>query len=95
MNRLWDHFLGRGFVHPVDDLDKANPPSHPELMDLMARQFAAQLPGGHRLEFRIEMIEQRLSGGALEFSAGLEKLDRLVVLIAHPITCTLARRARM
>jgi hypothetical protein len=41
VNRLWDHFLGRGFVDPVDDLDKANPPSHPELMDLMAGQFAA------------------------------------------------------
>ncbi len=40
VNRLWDHFLGRGFVHPVDDLDKANPPTHPELLDEMARQFA-------------------------------------------------------
>ncbi len=40
VNRLWDHFLGRGFVHPVDDLDKANPPSHPELLELMARQLA-------------------------------------------------------
>ena len=41
VNRLWEHFLGRGFVHPVDDLDKANPPSHPELFAEMARQLAA------------------------------------------------------
>lgn len=41
VNRLWDHFLGRGFVHPVDDLDEANPPSHPELFDTLAEQFAA------------------------------------------------------
>jgi hypothetical protein len=41
VNRLWDHFLGRGFVHPVDDLDKANPPSHPELLDALAAQLAA------------------------------------------------------
>jgi hypothetical protein len=40
VNRLWDHFMGRGFVHPVDDLDKANTPSHPDLMDEMARQLA-------------------------------------------------------
>lgn len=40
VNRLWDHFLGRGFVHPVDDLDPANPPSHPELLKELARQFA-------------------------------------------------------
>ncbi|HEV7222677.1 MAG TPA: DUF1549 and DUF1553 domain-containing protein [Pirellulales bacterium] len=40
VNRLWEHFLGRGFVDPVDDLDEANPPSHPELFDEVARQFA-------------------------------------------------------
>lgn len=40
VNRLWEHFLGRGFVDPVDDLDEANPPSHPELFDEIARQFA-------------------------------------------------------
>jgi hypothetical protein len=39
VNRLWEHFLGRGFVNPVDDLDKTNRPSHPELLDEMARQF--------------------------------------------------------
>lgn len=40
VNRMWDNFLGRGFVHPVDDLDKTNPPSHPELLDVMSRQLA-------------------------------------------------------
>jgi hypothetical protein len=53
VNRLWDHFLGRGFVDPVDDLDKANPPSHPELLDLMARQFAAH---GFDLNYLIRAI---------------------------------------
>jgi len=40
VNRLWEHFLGRGLVHPVDDLDKTNAPSHPELFDELSRQFA-------------------------------------------------------
>ncbi|HEX7446188.1 MAG TPA: DUF1549 and DUF1553 domain-containing protein [Pirellulales bacterium] len=39
VNRLWDHFLGRGFVDPVDDLDETNPPIYPELFAEMARQF--------------------------------------------------------
>jgi len=39
VNRLWDHFMGRGFVHPVDDLDPSNPPSHPDLLNELARQF--------------------------------------------------------
>jgi hypothetical protein len=39
VNRLWDHFFGRGFVSPVDDLDRSNPPVLPELFDLVAGQF--------------------------------------------------------
>lgn len=39
VNRLWEHFFGRGFVSPVDNLDPSNPPSHPELFDLVTRQF--------------------------------------------------------
>jgi hypothetical protein len=40
VNRIWAHFLGYGFTQPVDDLGPHNPPSHPELLDLLAREFA-------------------------------------------------------
>jgi hypothetical protein len=39
VNRLWGHFLGRGLVHEVDDLRESNPPSNPELLDALARDF--------------------------------------------------------
>jgi hypothetical protein len=39
VNRLWAHFLGYGFTRPVDDMGPHNPPSHPELLDLLAREF--------------------------------------------------------
>jgi hypothetical protein len=39
VNRMWAHFLGRGFVHPVDDFGSHNPPSHPELLDQLAKEF--------------------------------------------------------
>ena len=40
VNRLMDLFFGHGFVDPVDDLDERHPPSHPELFNEMAEQFA-------------------------------------------------------
>jgi hypothetical protein len=36
VNRVWKHFLGRGFVEEVDDFRVTNPPSHPQLLDALA-----------------------------------------------------------
>jgi hypothetical protein len=40
-NRLWAHMFGRGLVHPVDMQNPDNPPSNPELLQLLAKQIAA------------------------------------------------------
>jgi hypothetical protein len=39
VNRMWGHFLGRGLYHEVDDLRDSNPPSSPELLDALAKDF--------------------------------------------------------
>jgi hypothetical protein len=39
VNRLWAHFFGTGLVNPVDDFRDDNPPSHPELLEDLARAF--------------------------------------------------------
>jgi hypothetical protein len=36
---MWGHFMGRGIVHPVDDFGPHNPPSHPELLERLAKEF--------------------------------------------------------
>jgi hypothetical protein len=41
VNRMWGHFLGRGFVDPVDDLRPSNPPMAPELFGALATDFVA------------------------------------------------------
>ena len=41
VNRMWGHFLGRGFVNPVDDIRPSNPATMPELLDLVAADFVA------------------------------------------------------
>ncbi|MEM7231468.1 MAG: DUF1549 and DUF1553 domain-containing protein [Planctomycetota bacterium] len=40
-NRIWFHLMGRGLVEPVDDFRATNPPTHPELLDALARDLAA------------------------------------------------------
>lgn len=39
VNRLWGHLMGRGLVDPVDDFRDSNPPSNPELLEWLTREF--------------------------------------------------------
>jgi hypothetical protein len=41
VNRYWAQFFGAGIVDPVDDFNARNKPSHPELLDALAREFIA------------------------------------------------------
>jgi hypothetical protein len=38
-NRLWAKMLGRGLVHPLEMHHVGNPPSHPELLERLAKQL--------------------------------------------------------
>lgn len=39
VNRYWKHFMGVGIVEPEDDLRGTNPPSNPELLAALEKQF--------------------------------------------------------
>jgi hypothetical protein len=41
VNRIWFHLMGRGLVDPVDDFRPTNPASHPELLEMLAKDFIA------------------------------------------------------
>lgn len=41
VNRFWFILMGRGLVHPLDLHHVDNPPSHPEVLDLLASEFVA------------------------------------------------------
>jgi hypothetical protein len=47
VNRVWAHYLGRGIIDPPDQLSPLNPPSHPQLLDELAKQFV-----GHKYDLR-------------------------------------------
>ena len=40
VNRLWKRYFGQGFVEPAGDWE-SNEPSHPELLDYLAREFVS------------------------------------------------------
>src|SRR5262249_62414404 len=47
VNRLWFRFLGHGLVMPLDQMHAANPASHPDLLDWLARDLVE-----HRYDLR-------------------------------------------
>jgi hypothetical protein len=39
VNHLWALLVGRGLVHPVDEINSKHAPSHPELLNWLAKHF--------------------------------------------------------
>ncbi|MCH7686304.1 MAG: DUF1553 domain-containing protein, partial [Planctomycetes bacterium] len=56
VNRLWEMMMGRGLVHPVDFDHNGNPPSHPELLDVLTDEFIS-----HRYDIKWFLRELTLS----------------------------------
>jgi len=53
VNRVWFHLVGRGIVEPIDDFRETNPPSNPELLDALSKDFVRN---GYRLKPLIRSI---------------------------------------
>jgi WD40 repeat protein len=39
VNRLWGYLLGNGLIEPLDDIRAGNPPTNPELLKYLTREF--------------------------------------------------------
>lgn len=39
VNRVWFWLLGRGIIHPADDIREDNPPSNPELLEYLEKEL--------------------------------------------------------
>lgn len=69
VNRTWWRLFGRGIVQPVDDMHEGNKPSHPELLDLLARQF---IESGYDLKFLTRAIMLSRAYQRTSRTSGLE-----------------------
>lgn len=87
VNRLWWQLMGRGLVHPLDLHHSKNPPSHPELLELLASEFVA-----HKFDIKWLMKEIALSNAYQRSSilpTGLErepKIEQYIVAIEKPLS---------
>jgi hypothetical protein len=85
-NRFWALMLGRGLVHPLELDHSANPPSHPELLDLLADELAA-----HKYDLKWFLRELALSNTyqrSSETPAGLKDApaDRYLTASLTPLS---------
>jgi hypothetical protein len=43
-NRVWAQYMGRGLVHPVDNMSPSNTPSHPALLEALTTAIKGSMP---------------------------------------------------
>ncbi len=87
-NRLWALMMGRGLVHPLDFYHSDNPPSHPELLELLGdylvqtrydlREFLRQLA--------LSRTYQRSSTPGPQFPKELLEPSRFAVAALRPLS---------
>jgi hypothetical protein len=95
VNRIWYRLFGQGLVMPLDQMHSANPPSHPELLDWLARDTAS-----HGYDLR-RLIRGLVLSGTYARSTRWEgteapRLSLFAVAVVRPLTPTqLARSLRL
>jgi hypothetical protein len=87
VNRAWCQLMGRGLVHPLDLQHAKNPPSHPEVMDLLAREFVAHQFDMQWLLRELALTETYQRSSILpQGSIAEPPLDRYIVALEKPLS---------
>jgi hypothetical protein len=81
VNRHWGLLMGRGLVHPLDGFTADNPPSHPALLDALAKDFVQS-------DFDVRrLMKSILMSDAWQLSSKrAERKPRQDRLFAHALT---------
>jgi hypothetical protein len=84
VNRLWYRFYGRGLVMPLDQMHLLNPPSHPELLDWLARDLVEHQYDLRRLVRGMVLSNAYARSSRWQGSLPPEKL--FAIALARPLT---------
>jgi mono/diheme cytochrome c family protein len=93
VNHTWAMLMGRGLVHPVDEVNSKHPPSHPELFEWLAADFA-----GHGYDMRRVVRAIAVSRGYQLAAATGQTLppQAFAAALERPLTAeAIARSARI
>ncbi len=94
VNHTWALLMGRGIVDPPDEMNSKHPPSHPELLDWLAADFA-----GHHYDVRQLIRSVVLSRGyqlAAWTGPNAPPADAYAAAVERPLTGeAIARSARI
>jgi hypothetical protein len=82
VNRLWDHFFGRGLVNPVDHLDTGGPASQPQVFDELAQQFVLH---GYDIKYLIRVIVATRAYQLSSQTSGKESDQQLLLFARMPL----------
>ncbi|HSQ58099.1 MAG TPA: DUF1553 domain-containing protein, partial [Gemmata sp.] len=86
VNRLWAMMMGRGIVNPVDLDHGSNPPSHPELLDLLASEFIAHRYDVKWLIHQIALSEIYQRSSEVPATLSDVPADRYLVATLKPLS---------
>jgi hypothetical protein len=85
VNRVWHQLIGQGLVMPLDQMHSENPPSHPELMDWLARDLVSHNYDLRRLIRGIAM-SQAYSRSSQWAAADRPAPETFAVGVVRPLT---------
>jgi hypothetical protein len=71
VNRAWGQFMGRGIVHPVDNLGDDNKPALPALLDTLTSQFIE-----HKFDMKW-LVRELVNSQTYQLAGGSEIKDAL------------------
>jgi hypothetical protein len=85
-NRVWAMYLGRGLVHPLDQMHSGNPPSHPELLDWLTRDLISHQFDLRRLVRGIVLSQTYARSSEWAASTEPPPADLFAVALVRPLS---------